>query len=359
MGLFDAISSATSAVTDLIGQAASTVTDKVTDVISDVVSDPAFLETRFTDSFDFDDALACFDKLFERNGIGGVVNEALDRMGLPDVLGDVVGTVVDLSMLNFPGAALNGLDAAENILRATGHEEIAGYIDTALPIMETVTSVATQAALMVVTGGGSSAVTGASTISSIMQGLNAARGALEAGSALQKGDYLGAGTAVFGALASFAGMGDLTGLSPETLSTITDVASYGAQATQVLGGVFEDGEVDLSDLQHVPVLDLLGAAGVNTEGKEDIISGLVGLISGSGDDSATSALLGTFADSLIGAVSTRASEDTSSTAFVKDMLQTGVEQPQLLETLATLLSSIATRQDNVNLTHQHAHNMRV
>ena len=137
------------------------------------------------DSFGFDDASAVFDQLFKR-GLGGAVNEAMDRFGLPDVVGDVVGTVVDLGTMNFIGASLNGLDAAENILRATGNEELAGYIEAALPVADQVVGFISQAALMACTGGGSAAVSvgGMTTsVSSIMQTVSMVRGGLDAGAA--------------------------------------------------------------------------------------------------------------------------------------------------------------------------------
>lgn len=316
------------------------------------------------DSFGFDDALGIFDKLMTR-GPGGAVNEALDRFGLPDVVGDVVGTVVDLGTMNFPGAALNGLDAAENILRATGNEELAGYIEAALPVADQILGVVGQAALMICTGGGSAAVSvgGMTTsVSSLMQTVSMVRGGLEAGAAWEDGDYFGAATAGFGALANFGGLGDMLGMSPETLSTIADVAQYGSQATGVMQGVMADGEVDLSDLQHVPVLELLGGAGLDTSGKEDLIGGLVGFISGSASDGAKEALLGSLADTMINALLTRTTQDDTSAGsmqFLGDILKAGAAEPDLLELLGGLLKNAAAKEHDVNMTHQHASRMRV
>lgn len=316
------------------------------------------------DSFGFDDASAVFDQLFKR-GLGGAVNEAMDRFGLPDVIGDVVGTVVDLGTMNFVGASLNGLDASENILRATGHEELAGYIDAALPIADTVVGIVSQAALMACTGGGSAAVSvgGMTTsVSSIMQTVSMIRGGLDAGAAWEKGDYFGAATAGFGAMANFGGLGDMLGMSPDTLSTIADVAQYGGQATGVMQGVMADGKVDLSVLQHVPVLELLGGAGLDTSGKEDLIGGLVGFISGSASDDDKEEMIGSLADTMINALLARGAKDDAgagSVQFLGDILKTGAAEPDLLELLGGLLKNAAAKEHDVNMTHQHASRMRV
>ena len=357
MDIMGTLMRATSAATSLLGGAGGL--DGV------MARKPDFMggtdkTAKVDDSFGFDDVLAVFDAGMSR-GQGAAVNTLLDRLGLPDVVGDVVGTVVDLATLNYPGAVANGLDAAVDIAQAAGHEKLAGYLDVGRSLAETGVELGRTVALALATGGGSAAVSvgGMTTsVSSILQTVSMVRGGLEAGAAVERGDYLGAAFAGFGALANFGGLGDMLGMSPDTLSKVADVAKYGAQATGVLQGVMEDGEVTLSDLKHVPVLQLLGAAGVPTQGKEDLIGGLVGFLSGGADGAAAAPLLGQLAQSLIGAVSGD-QPPAAGLSFLTDLLTTSAQSPQLLELLGAVLQGAASRTQDVDLVGQHAGHMRI
>lgn len=60
--------------------------------------------------------------------IGTMLNKALDSLGLPDWVGDIAGAAVDFCTGNYVGAVANGLDALEDVARACGGDELAGFL---------------------------------------------------------------------------------------------------------------------------------------------------------------------------------------------------------------------------------------
>lgn len=61
-------------------------------------------------------------------GPGSILNKALDTFGLPDVVGDIAGTVLDACTGNIPGAVSNGLDMLEDVAKDLGLEEVAPFL---------------------------------------------------------------------------------------------------------------------------------------------------------------------------------------------------------------------------------------
>lgn len=359
MELSRTIQRATSAVSQLVGD------DGAQSVGADLWGEQASVGEARDDAFRFDDALACFDALFSR-GVGAAANEALDRLGVPDVVGDVVGVVLDIGTMNYLGAGVNAMDAGADIARAAGKEQLAGYLDAATPVAKQISGVIGRAAMIVATGGASGAATAsAGGLSMSAQGftqtLSMVRGGLAAADNLQRGDWAGAALEGFGALGDFGPLGEALGVAPDILSRTSEVAEHGARATRVLQQVLADGELDLSDLQHVPTLELLGAAGVEVEGREDIIGAAVGLVAGEG---APDVLWDTFAGELVDAVLTRAdgeadAESHQALEFFGDLLTASHREPELVRGLEVLLQRLDAGSQRVDLARHHSGKMRV
>ncbi|MBA2664458.1 MAG: hypothetical protein H0U74_19380 [Bradymonadaceae bacterium] len=74
-----------------------------------------------------------FSKLGEvlsAGGLGSMLNAGLDALGLPDWVGDIAGATLDFCTGNYVGAAANALDALEDVAKACGSEELAGFLKT-------------------------------------------------------------------------------------------------------------------------------------------------------------------------------------------------------------------------------------
>ncbi len=356
--MFGIIKNAANAAANIMNKAADKVEgaaktiNKTLDKIESTVKDINF------DDFSFDSALELLDTGMKR-GLGGVVNMALDKMGLPDVVGDVVGTALSVVTGDIRGVILNGADALSDVAKATGHEKIAGFIDAALPILDTVSGIATQVALTAATAGAAAPVSiGGLTlnVATIIKGAELVKTGLEVGSAIQNGDWMGAAKGLLSGVGTLAGIGGDLGMAADVIDKLTTAADYGAKALPVIQNVMADGKLDLSDLQHVPLNDILQAAGVNTAGKEDMIQGLLsfgaGVISGQPPMDSVSGLL----TSLIGQV---APEQAQQIDFIKDLIMTGMDKPDMLELLSSILSQTLSTQKDVDLHGQLASFMRM
>lgn len=58
--------------------------------------------------------------------IGGLVNKVLDTF-LPDIVGDLVGTAIDIYTGNAAGAAMNAADALVDVVGYLGGEDAAAF----------------------------------------------------------------------------------------------------------------------------------------------------------------------------------------------------------------------------------------
>lgn len=137
MGFFDAIGSAFSAVTDVVSSAVNVVADVATLDFGGAAKSLGGLIGGIGDTFEavtgmlgpigdvLNDALGA---LASGGGLGGILNSALDSLGLPDWIGDIAGGVLDFCTGNYVGALANGLDALEDVAKACGGDEIAGFL---------------------------------------------------------------------------------------------------------------------------------------------------------------------------------------------------------------------------------------
>src|SRR5690554_5865217 len=137
MGLLDAIGNACSAVADVVSDVADVAVSVATLDVGGVVDGVGSLVGNLGDTFEavtdclgplgsvVDDAIGA---LASGGGLGGILNSALDSLGMPDWIGDVAGGVLDFCTGNYVGAVANGLDALEDVAKACGGDEIAGFL---------------------------------------------------------------------------------------------------------------------------------------------------------------------------------------------------------------------------------------
>lgn len=254
----------------------------------------------------FRNTLDVFDSGMTR-GLGGVADTILDKIGCPDELGDVVGVVVNLASGNVMGAALNGLDLAENIARKNGNEELAGYLTAAMNGGDMVASVATKVALVAATGGaagvGIGAAGGTASVGSLsmsaqglMQTASMVRGGFEAGDKFQQGDFTGGAVSAFAAMANIGPLGEMLGASPEALETVAKVATHGSSVAGFLDGAMADGEFTLSDLRQAPLQQLMDATGLEVPRRDGLLGVLLeagaGMLAGQDEGSLVAGIIG-------------------------------------------------------------------
>lgn len=196
---------------------------------------------------------------------GRMLNVGLDKIGLPDVVGDVAGCVLDVCTGNIPGAVSNGLDIAEDVARACGGDEIAGYLKAGANIT-----------------GMFSGPTGMGKAAEVMATVGKAAGALDGGlgaaELLAGGDVVGGGKALLGALGEAAGVGKALGVSEEKLAWLNKAVDHGGKAMGFLEPALADGRLGVDDLQHLPLDQIARRAGVPDQYQAMLGPG-VGLIS--------------------------------------------------------------------------------
>ncbi len=112
MGLFNAIGDAVSSVVDAVAGS---------DGILGTVASAIGLDDVF-ETFGIDQLIS--------GSFGGFINNFMDGLGFPDIVGDIVGTMVDGASGNLVGAADNLLDAVEDVVEeATGFDVPADLVD--------------------------------------------------------------------------------------------------------------------------------------------------------------------------------------------------------------------------------------
>lgn len=106
----------------------SAINDAVSNVVEAVAGDDGLLGAAL-DATGLGQVFDAFglDQLVS-GSVGGFINDLMDELGLPDVVGDLVGTFVDLGMGNTLGATSNFVDALEDIAGGLGVDELVSDI---------------------------------------------------------------------------------------------------------------------------------------------------------------------------------------------------------------------------------------
>lgn len=171
---------------------------------------------------------------------GCMLNEGLDTMGLPDWVGDVAGGVLDFATGNYVGVAANALDAAEDLAKACGSDELAGFLKAGANITGMLSAGPLGAA-----GSLGKAADTLNTIDTVTDVITQGQSVLDHA---QQGDWLGAATGVLGMIGAHAGLGAHLGMEPEQIARLTDVATRGHELSSWLDHATEDGSIGLDDL---------------------------------------------------------------------------------------------------------------
>ncbi|TDP75446.1 hypothetical protein [Bradymonas sediminis] len=248
MGLLDAIGNACSAVADVVSDVADVAVSVATLDVGGVADGLGSLVGNLGDTFEavtdclgplgsvVDDAIGA---LASGGGLGGILNSALDSLGLPDWIGDVAGGVLDFCTGNYVGAVANGLDALEDVAKACGGDEIAGFLKAGAGV----------------TGMFSGGIGGdVGKIGEVLGGISGTisnvENAMGAASSLMDGDLVGAG----GALLETFGpqLGELDSVLGPLSESATEILGAAREpATAILGALgdaLEDGKLDFDDL---------------------------------------------------------------------------------------------------------------
>ena len=214
--------------------------------------------------------------------------------------------------------------------------------------------IGTAVATAVLTGGAGAGLIGAqaaSTLSTINTTIGAVRCGLEAGAALENGDYQGALTSGLGALAGFNQVGGALGVSDDVLQVTRAVADHGQTAANVLA----DGKIDASDLQHLPVGDILGKIGLDDVDPK-ISEAVVTLAKGVASGQPEKAIIDVFATQIADYATdcfpndpAKAAEAELALRFVGDMITTGSTSPQTMDLMERLLQQAARQPDEHRL----------
>src|SRR5690554_2803756 len=248
MGIFDAIGNAVSAAVDVVGDMAEIAVGVATLDVGGVMDGVGALVQDVGDTFEaVTEALGQIGTVLEEavgaltsgGGLGGILNSALDSLGLPDWIGDIAGDVLDFCTGNYVGAVANGLDALEDVAKACGGDEIAGF----LKVGSEVTGMFSGGGL----GGAGKIGEVLGGVSGTVSNIDKAMGAVDS---LMQGDIVGAGTSLLGTFGP--GFGELDGvLGPvsDTASELLGAAREPASAILgALGGALEDGKLGFDDL---------------------------------------------------------------------------------------------------------------
>src|SRR5690554_720050 len=248
MGIFDAIGNAVSAAVDVVGDMAEIAVGVATLDVGGVMDGVGALVEDVGDTFEaVTEALGPIGSVLEEavgaltsgGGLGGILNSALDSLGLPDWIGDIAGGVLDFCTGNYVGAVANGLDALEDVAKACGGDEIAGFL-----------KVGSEVTGMFSAGG----LGGAGKIGEVLGGVSGTVSNIEnsmgAVSALMDGDIVGAGTSILDTFGP--GLGELDGVLGPLSESACELLGAARDPTSAilgaLGGALEDGKLGLDDL---------------------------------------------------------------------------------------------------------------
>ncbi|MFU8803538.1 MAG: hypothetical protein ACNA8W_07005 [Bradymonadaceae bacterium] len=263
----DAVSRASSAASDAINTANKTA-NKAADKVNGFDVKDTFEKVKTTSSKIKDG----FSNLLSGKSPGKLMSEGLDKLGLPDWVGPLVGAVVDFGSMNYASGLDNAVNLGSKIASSMGNEELAGFLDNASNITGMYAKTMNTITLTAATGGGGAAGALAQIGSmggKVGQAAQLAGKAIEVAGYVEKGigivdnlkdgDIKGAGTEVFGL---FGGNVDVLGgilgdgVGKEVLETIGGALGeggniFGAAAEKVLGQ-----GLDLGLLKELPIGDL-------------------------------------------------------------------------------------------------------
>jgi hypothetical protein len=291
MGLFSSVKNAVSSAVDTVSSVASSVgevADGATGGVMGMVGDT--FESIGVDLGPLDDIVGEAMGALSGGGLGGMLNSALDSLGMPDWMGDVAGGVLDFCSGNMVGAVTNGLDALEDVAAACGGEELAGFLEAGAQVSGMFSGGAPD-----VGGKAGELIAGAQESIAMLDDT------VGVVSDFAGGDILGAGQELLGA---FGGdLGPLTsqfgGLADDTIAELERALP---QARQMLEGAdFASGSLSnmVDGLLGGVVSDVaaeLGASHPDIEAlqsKQQMLSELVGL---AGDPAAAELLQGLLAE---------------------------------------------------------------
>ena len=294
--------------------------------VSSLIQDPiGTLEKASTQAQDFiqDHVLAdggLLDDVMDivtSGSFGSMLNTGLDKLGLPDWIGDVAGGALDFCTGNYVGFAANALDAAEDLARACGGDEIAGFLKTA--------------------GSVTGMFAGGSALGEAGEAIATATSLIKSGSGMLEkageGDWLGAAGDAFGILSESQGWGGALGLEPDTITDLVGIGTRGAEITTWLDQSLADGNFGLDDVLTSPLLDDLAA-------KADLDPELVGVVK-------TFGAKGADVDALFGMLTDYATSELTGAGLelLKEQLD-GIEaDPELTKLALSLLAQDANPQE--------------
>lgn len=254
MGIFDAIGDAVSAAVDVVGDMAEVAVGVATLDVGGVIDGMSAMVEDVGDTFEaVTEALGPVGSVLEEavgaiasgGGLGGILNTALDSLGLPDWIGDVAGGVLDFCTGNYVGAVANGLDALEDVAKACGGDEIAGF----LKVGSEVTGMFSPGGL-----GKLGKLGGAGQVGQVLGQVSATVSNIEhsmgAVNALMDGDIVGAGVSILDTFGP--GLGELDGVLGPLSKSAGELLGAARDPTSAilgaLGGALEDGRLGLDDL---------------------------------------------------------------------------------------------------------------
>ncbi len=247
----DAIGGAIDAATDVAGDVVDGVGDAVGDVASDIGGAVGDTFEAIGDGLGpLGDVVDGALEVLSAGSLGTMLNEGLDKLGMPDWIGDIGGGVLDFCTGNFVGAAANGLDALEDVAKACGADELAGFLKAGSNVTG-----------MFAGGGLGKLGKAGELIDTATDSLEAVDGAMDGIESLMDGDIVGAGQSLLdltggdlGPLESVVGE-----LSDDALGLLDEHIPQAKGIIGALGSALADGELGLDDLQNPQIADLLGS----------------------------------------------------------------------------------------------------
>lgn len=367
-----------SSIGDAVGGAIDAATDVVSDVAEGVGDAVGGAESALTgmvgDTFEsITDSLGPIGDVFDgamdvlsAGSFGSMLNAGLDKLGMPDWIGDIGGGVLDFCTGNFVGAAANGLDALEDVAKACGGDELAGYLKAG-----------SQVTGMFAGGPGAIGGKAGQLIDTAQDSVGMIDDAMGVAGSFADGDILGAGD---GLLELVGGdLGPLTSqfgdLSDQALGALDDVVPNARGLLGGIGNALEDGQLTIDDLGELPLGDL--ASQVGAEIPEEILDQIGGPITdfvAQADQDISGALddLQEVLDpakmlnkSVFDAVKNAAEmlpEDVAGLDAKQEMidglLELSLGNPVGADMLRDLLDQAASIRDDVDITEHHCANMR-
>ncbi len=256
MGLLDSIGHAVSAAVDTVED----VTGDIGHAVEDVGKDLGKGMSEIGDSFEqigkdlgpLGDIVDGAMDILSSGSLGGMLNTAMDKLGLPDWVGDVGGGVLDFCTGNWVGAAANGLDALQDVADACGAHELGGFLKAGSKITGMFAGNIGGTGLGEVDQLIGEAKKTVGTIDKAMGGVKS----------LMSGDIVGAGESLLDTFGGNLGplksvVGELGG---EATSAVEELIPQGKTVLNALGGALADGKLDIGDLKQLPVGDVLTSA---------------------------------------------------------------------------------------------------